>query len=159
MDAAIRWPSLTSSPYTRRWPHVGFSVAMRITSLRIAAAVDGRPGGRRLVSSQWRATSRRCQASSVAGVTAEHLAPALPGDQPRQRREPQPVSRLIADPADLAAYQRNLMPHNQQPGVRCPRMPGPHHQAAEQASHDQVDDREDHPAMMYNRAGCRGEIE
>jgi hypothetical protein len=30
-------------------PHAGFSVAMRITSLRIAAAVDGRPGRRRLV--------------------------------------------------------------------------------------------------------------
>ncbi|MCW2934029.1 MAG: hypothetical protein JWM19_4991 [Actinomycetia bacterium] len=29
--------------------HVGFSVAMRITSLRITAAVDGLPGRRRLV--------------------------------------------------------------------------------------------------------------
>jgi hypothetical protein len=49
VEAAIGWPSLTSSPYTRRCPHVGFSVAMRITSLRIAAAVDGRPGPRALV--------------------------------------------------------------------------------------------------------------
>jgi hypothetical protein len=32
----------------RRCPHLGLSVAMRITSLRIAAAVDGRPGRRRL---------------------------------------------------------------------------------------------------------------
>ena len=31
-----------SSPCTRRCPYVGLSVAMRITSLRIAAAVDGR---------------------------------------------------------------------------------------------------------------------
>ena len=30
-------------------PHVGFSVAMRITSLRIAVAVDGRSGPLRLV--------------------------------------------------------------------------------------------------------------
>jgi hypothetical protein len=29
-------------------PDAGFSVAMRIPSLRIAAAVDGRPGRRRL---------------------------------------------------------------------------------------------------------------
>jgi hypothetical protein len=43
---------------------------MRITSLRIAAAVDARPGRRRLASSRLRATSRRFQASSVAGVTA-----------------------------------------------------------------------------------------
>ena len=70
VDAAIWWPSLTSSPCTSLCPHAGFSVAMRITSLRIAAAVDGRPGLRRLVWSHLRATSRRCQASSVAGVTA-----------------------------------------------------------------------------------------
>jgi hypothetical protein len=30
-------------------PHAGLSMAMQITSLRIAAAVDGRPGRRRLV--------------------------------------------------------------------------------------------------------------
>ncbi|HWF81731.1 MAG TPA: hypothetical protein VN695_14210, partial [Streptosporangiaceae bacterium] len=42
VEAAIGWPSRTSSPCTRRCPHVGFSVAMRITSLRTAAAVAGR---------------------------------------------------------------------------------------------------------------------
>ena len=49
VQAAIRWPGLMSSPCTRRWPHVGFSAAMPITSLRIAAAVDGRPGSLRFV--------------------------------------------------------------------------------------------------------------
>jgi hypothetical protein len=49
VEAAIGWPSLTRSPCTRRCPHAGLSAAMRITSLRIAAAVDGRPGRRRLV--------------------------------------------------------------------------------------------------------------
>jgi len=49
VEAAIWWPSLMSSPCTRRCPHVGFSVAMRITSFLIATAVDGRPGRRRLV--------------------------------------------------------------------------------------------------------------
>ena len=49
VEAAIGWPSLTSSPCTRRCPHAGFSVAIRITSFRIAAGVDGRPGRRRLV--------------------------------------------------------------------------------------------------------------
>src|SRR5271167_1312250 len=49
MEAAIGWPSLTSSPCTRRCPQFGLSVAMRITSLQIAAAVGGWPGGRRLV--------------------------------------------------------------------------------------------------------------
>ncbi len=49
VEAAIRWPSLTSSPWTRRCPHAGFSVAMRITSFLIVAGVDGRPGRRRLL--------------------------------------------------------------------------------------------------------------
>ena len=49
VEAAIGWPSLMSSPCTRRCPHAGFSVAMRMTSLRIAASVDGRPGRRRFV--------------------------------------------------------------------------------------------------------------
>jgi hypothetical protein len=47
VDAAIGWPSFTSSPCTRRCPHVGLSVAIWITSFRIAAAVVGRPGRRR----------------------------------------------------------------------------------------------------------------
>src|SRR2546430_2501562 len=49
VEAAMGWPSLTSSPCTRRCPHVGLSVAMQITSLRMAAAVGGRPGLRQLV--------------------------------------------------------------------------------------------------------------
>jgi hypothetical protein len=42
-----RWPSLTSSPCSSRCPQAGFSFARRITSLRIAVAVDGRSGPRR----------------------------------------------------------------------------------------------------------------
>jgi hypothetical protein len=38
-------------------------------SLRMAGAVGGRPGRRRLVSSHVRVTSRRCQAGSVEGIT------------------------------------------------------------------------------------------
>ena len=48
-EAAIGWLSLTSSPCTRRCPHAGLSVPIWITSLRIAVAVDGCPGRRRLV--------------------------------------------------------------------------------------------------------------
>src|SRR5205814_2286916 len=67
LDAAIGWPSLTSSPCTRRWPQVGLSVAMRITSLWIAAVVDGRPGLRFLASTPTRPrrAHQRIQASRV----------------------------------------------------------------------------------------------
>ena len=49
IEEMTSWQNLTSSPCTRRCPHAGLSVAILITSLRIAAAVDGRPGRRRLV--------------------------------------------------------------------------------------------------------------
>jgi hypothetical protein len=51
-------------------PPVGSSATMRITSSLIAASADGPPGRRRLVQAHLRAASRRCQASSAAGVTA-----------------------------------------------------------------------------------------
>ena len=40
----------------------------------------------------------------------EHLALPLPGDQPGQGREPQPVTWLVADPADLTTQYRVLVP-------------------------------------------------
>ena len=76
VDEAIGWPSLTSSPCTRRRPHVGFSVAMRITSLRIAAAVDGRPGRRRFVQS----------------ICVRPAAGARPAESPGSPRTPHPIA-------------------------------------------------------------------
>jgi len=83
----------------------------------------------------------------------------MSGDQPGQCRKPQPVARLVADSADLTAQHRVLMPQHQQLGVLGHLTPGPHHQASEQAARKQVDDREDHSAMISNLAGRRGEIE
>ena len=39
-------PSRTSSPWMRRWPHVGFSAAIRRINCRSCGGIDGRPGGR-----------------------------------------------------------------------------------------------------------------
>ena len=78
----------------------------------------------------------------------EHLAPPAAGNQSRQRREPQPVARLVADSADLAAQNRVLVPEYQQLGVVGCLVPGQHLQAAEQAAHEQVDNRNDHSAMI-----------
>jgi hypothetical protein len=89
----------------------------------------------------------------------EHLCPATPGDQPGQCRTPQPVARLVADPADLTAQHRVLMPQHQQLGVLGHLTPASHHQASEQAARKQADDRENHPAMISNPAARRGEIE
>jgi hypothetical protein len=54
----------------------------------------------------------------------EQLGPPLPGDQPGQRREPQPVTRLVADPAGLAAQHRVLVPEYQEFGILGQLTPG-----------------------------------
>ena len=81
----------------------------------------------------------------------EHLAPPAAGDQPGQCGKPQPVARLVADPADLAAQHRVLVPEHQEFGVLGHLTPGQHHQTAEQTANEQVDDREDHSAMIPTR--------
>ena len=47
---------------------------------------------------------------------------------------------LVADPANLAAQYRVLVPEHQELGVLGRRTPGQHHLAAEQTAHDEVDD-------------------
>jgi hypothetical protein len=68
VDSPIRWPRRRSSPCTRRYPHRGFSRASLQINSRIWLCGDGRPG--RFGYCHLRATRRRCQASSVAGVTS-----------------------------------------------------------------------------------------
>ena len=58
--------------------------------------------------------------------------------------EPQPVGRLVTDPAGLAAQHRILVPEDQQFGIPGHLTSAQHHQAGEQTAHDQVDAREDH---------------
>jgi hypothetical protein len=109
VEAAIGWPTLTSSPF-RRCPHFGLSVAMRSTSLRIAAAVDGRPG-----TLAARVVPLTCDRSPVPGKqryrgNREHLTPPAAGISRGQRGEPHLVTRLVPDSADLTAQDYVLMP-------------------------------------------------
>ena len=78
VDGATVTPSLVSSPWMRRCPHRGFSFARRTTRRVMPGPVGGRPGVRRLLVSYLPATSLRCQASSVAGVTGKMAAQRLP---------------------------------------------------------------------------------
>jgi hypothetical protein len=41
----------------------------------------------------------------------------MPKNQPGQCREPQPVARLVPDPADLAAQHRVLVSQHQEFGI------------------------------------------
>jgi len=56
-----------SAPYARRYPQVGFSLAIRSTRWRISSTTPGRP--RRCGQVQRRRTKSRCHRSSVAGCT------------------------------------------------------------------------------------------
>jgi len=47
----------------------------------------------------------------------EHRTLSPAADQPRQCRQPQPVARLVADPADLAAQYGVLVPEHQDLGI------------------------------------------
>jgi len=44
VEAATWWPSPTSSPWMRRYPHLGFSRAMRSTSARMGGATGWSTG-------------------------------------------------------------------------------------------------------------------
>ena len=78
----------------------------------------------------------------------EHLTPPAAGNQSRQCHEPQPVTRLVTDPANLAAQDRVLVPEHQQLGVLGHLVPGQHHQTAEQTTYEQAGDRNDHSGMI-----------
>jgi hypothetical protein len=43
VEAPIRWPSVSSSPWILRYPQVGLSVCIRTTSAAIASLIGGRP--------------------------------------------------------------------------------------------------------------------
>jgi hypothetical protein len=57
--------------------------------------------------------------SLVVDGLAVDIAEASPaaGNQSRQCRQPQAVARLVADPADLAAQDRVLVPEHQKLGI------------------------------------------
>lgn len=86
VDAASLWASLASSPWMRRYPQWGFSVANRMIRRRISGSIGGRPvvgvGG----WVQCRATRRRCHRSTVSGRTIGNVAPLLERSTPELRR-------------------------------------------------------------------------
>lgn len=58
------------------------------------------------------------------------------------------VGRLVANPADLSAKDRVLVPQRQDLGVLGHLAPGQHHQAAQQTANKQAEDRNDHSGMI-----------
>ena len=107
---------------------------MRITSLRIMAAVDGRPGRPSAGVIPLARDQPPVPGDQRRRGHHEHLTPAAARDKSRQCREPQPVTRLVADPADLAPKDRVLVPQHQQFGILGHLAPSEHPQTAEQTA-------------------------
>src|SRR6266700_477268 len=78
----------------------------------------------------------------------EDLWPAPPGEEPRKRGEPYPVSRVVPDPADVAAEHRVLVPEHQQLSGLCLVAVERQRSRTEDAARQQVDDLEQHPASQ-----------
>ena len=86
---------------------------------------------------------------------------------PGQCRKPQPVARLVANPADLAAQHSVVVSQYQELGILGLPTLGQHHQTIQQTAHKQVDGREDHGGTILMptsrasraRAGEAGKIE
>jgi hypothetical protein len=90
VEAAMRWPSRTSSPCTRRCPQVGFSVALRITRFLIVSTAV-RPSRQRrsrhkIDSSSIRRSSTTDKHVRSAGQGATSRFCALVGSQSVRRR-------------------------------------------------------------------------
>ena len=151
VDAAIGWPSLVSSALHPPVPprrvvrgHADHELADR----RRRRRPSGRPPARVVPFARGQAPvpgEQRCRGHR------EHLAPPAAGDQAGQCCEPQPVARLVADPADLAAKHRVLVPEHQELGVLGHLTPGQHHLAAEPTANELVAHRDDHSAMIPTR--------
>ncbi len=112
-------PRRHSSPWTRRYPQVGFSPASRSTSSRICAVTAGRP--RRCGLVQRRHTRSRCHRSSVAGCTS---SPRQAGRAAAARaRRARPGLPVKPRPGHLAWQHRDLVAQDEQLGVLGRRTP------------------------------------
>ena len=79
----------------------------------------------------------------------EDLRPPAAAHQPGQRRKPEPVGMIPPQPAaELAAQHLVLVAQHEQLGVLGQVRPDQHRQQAEQAPHQAVDKRQQHPEMV-----------
>jgi hypothetical protein len=138
---AILRPSPTSSPWIRRYPQPGFSRAKRSTSSRTSTAVAGRPG-RRCGYVQRRATSSRCQRSSVAGDTTNDARAA----RGSTRLNAASSARSLGQSCGRATWlqQLQLMTQHEDLDLLHPLRAHPQHEQLEQPPRQPVQKRQHH---------------
>jgi hypothetical protein len=95
---------------------------------------------------------RNCLKVGVTTNTSAHRRRGISRDSAESHSR---SAGWVADPADLAAQHRVLVPEHQELGVLGHLTLGQHHQTAEQTANEQVDDREDHSAMISTRLAAQ----
>jgi hypothetical protein len=85
------------------------------------------------------------------GRYREDLCPAPAGDEPGQRGEPHPISRLVPQPADVAAQHRVLVAEHELLSILGPVATEHQDSHAEYPACQQVDDLEQRPASQPSR--------
>lgn len=117
LDAAMRWPSRQSSPWTRRYPQVGFSVARRRTGLRSSPAIGDRQSP---TFTRWRLCPL---AGDQASVPAEdrgglhdphHVGEAPPVEHGHEHSEDRAVGLGGLCTVDLTLQDVDLVPSGDQ---------------------------------------------
>lgn len=156
VEVAIGWPSRASSPWIRRCPRRGFSLASRSADTFTAArngwasgassrGVVPLPGDEPLMPDQQRA--RR---------DVEDLAPARTMDQPGWRGEPEWVCWLVADLASrLSAEHGVLVPQHEKLRVLLRLTAGQRRSGGQHLPRHLVQQRHDHLSML-SAARCEG---
>ena len=148
VDGAAVMPSFVSSPWIRRHPRSGFSLASRTTRRATLGTTGGRPGLRRFLVSYLPRGQLAVPGQERCWRHGEDIGPAPAGEKPGQRSEPHPVSRLVPHTPGIAAQHRVLVPEHQQLSFLRP-VPAEHQDSqAEYLTNQQVDDLEQHPASQ-----------
>ena len=114
VDALTRWPSLSSSPWIRWYPHEVFSAASRSISAVISALTGGRPFA-------IRAGPLLCDRAAVPpqdGARRDQpVRPQRSGQVPDQRGEDSAVDPVQPGPGMGSAQHGDLMPQHEELGV------------------------------------------
>ena len=146
VDGATVTPSFASSPWIRRCPHNGFSLASRSTRRLTPVLAGGRPAVRPpagvvlLRSEPAVPDQERCRADG------EDFGPMPARHEPCQRGEPHPAGRHVSHSASLSAQHRVLVPEHQQLSILRPVATAQQDDQAEYPARQHVDDLQQHPA-------------
>jgi hypothetical protein len=141
--ASLTWyRSRVSSPCTLRYPQAGFSCATRTTRSRISRLILGRPDWFGYI--HLRVIRRRCQASSVPGVTSRWARGTAGSSRASAHRLDRPVGPVQLGSGELTPQHRDLMTEHHDLRILGRLAAAQQEQPAKDPDHDQVEQTKNH---------------